>query len=1113
MLPVNGFATASLASGSKLDSAVLPLNALEQRTFFSALQQWNQQGAVEMPPSTQVVINPTTSYQKVVTAGGSTGVSVAPAGTLYGNTTPALTWPEDVQSVNFPFTAPTTGLYQLTINYLAYPSCNAPSVASSSQPASSSASSQYCGRGVSAERGVLIDPPGTVPTVASSASKPPSAPPAVAEAIKSGIPANQLPGFIDPQNSYQAIAPSPAWAIPNTKTPTANPCALDLRGPTGTVMGYDGYQYIEAKQVPFSNVWRMNPADYSVNAKTGYVSYKKDNRGDDLQPLPQQVVGWRNTTVRDSQGIYRDPLLFCLSAGQHVLQLQMVRGPMAISSITFHGVTPLPTYQQQLQKWESAGMKPVTCGLCVQVQGENMYQMSDPTIQPGSTNNPAIVPQTHGYMIFNELNGQYFNQANEWVTYKFTVPQTGLYELSFHELQAGLQGLPSGRDILIDGKNPFSGSQWISIPFKNAWNVITVSQPNGKPALIGLTKGTHTLTMRITLGLVGQAITIINQTNQRLGELLREIEMITGPVPSPVVDYNLPANVPDLLPQMKSIVGVLRQQAALLTYAAGGTPPVAANSIDITAQDLLNMEQHPKTIQEDLTLWQQDEQALATWAQQLQQQPMSIDWFELSSPGARLPAPNPSVWQQIAVTWDSFVLSFYRNYTGVGSRYANGLKVWVGFGTLWATIMSQLADSEFTPATGIHVNFNVVPGGSGIVLLAEVSGHGPDVATGMPATVPLDFALRNGAIDLSKMPGWSQVAKRFVPQATLPYQYTNPQGQTGVYGMPETQDVTMLMYRTDILQALGLPVPSTWPEVYKEIQILQNYGMEFYYGAGPTGLTSFLDQYNTNYYTRNTSTGGIVSNLDAAGAYTAFKQWTQLFTDWQVPIAANFFTRFQTGQMPMGVVSYATFVQVNAAATELQGLWSVAPMPGVPYECSSSNQCTAVTSGPCAYPDFPNQPALPTGMHCFTNYTSGGDSTAVIIPRTAQHPNEAWQFVKWWTSASVQLQFGQDLQAVGGPTVAWNSANQQALAGLPVPAKVIRVFQQVWQQYKPVPVVPGGYISSRYINDVWTNVVISGDNLRSEIRWAVTNINDELYRQEIQYGLVKKVKGRLIVAA
>ena len=188
-------------------------------------------------------------------------------------------------------------------------------------------------------------------------------------------------------------------------------------------------------------------------------------------------------------------------------------------------------------------------------------------------------------------------------------------------------------------------------------------------------------------------------------------------------------------------------------------------------------------------------------------------------------------------------------------------------------------------------------------------------------------------------------------------------------------------------------------------------------------------------------------------------------------------------------------------------------MPGVPYECSSSNQCTAVTSGPCAYPDFPNQPALPTGMHCFTNYTSGGDSTAVIIPRTAQHPNEAWQFVKWWTSASVQLQFGQDLQAVGGPTVAWNSANQQALAGLPVPAKVIRVFQQVWQQYKPVPVVPGGYISSRYINDVWTNVVISGDNLRSEIRWAVTNINDELYRQEIQYGLVKKVKGRLIVAA
>lgn len=1122
-LPVNGFATAALASGATLDQAVLPLDAVEQPTYFAALQQWDAQGAKEVPPSTQVTINPATDYRNVVlSSGGTTNVKIVPPGTMDGNTTAALGWPDDVTSVDFPFTVPTTGLYQLSVTYDNYKTCYSPGVTTLAQinSAGGNVGGQFCGRGTGAERGIQIDPPGTVPTLASSASKPPVATAAVTAAEQAGLSPSSLPGFINPLNAYQPVGPSPAWAVVNPKDPKATPCGVNLTGPGGTPTSYNGWQYIEARQVLFDNVWKLT--GYTVNPTTGYVSFKKDNQGDDLQPIPQQVGTWQTVNVRDALGIYRDPLLFCLTAGQHVLRLDMVREPMAISSISFHGVQPLPTYQQALQQWQSQGLKPVTCGLCVTVQGENIYRMSDPTIQPGSTSDPAVVPNTNGYKILNMLNGQYFNQPNEWVEYKFTVPQSGLYELSFHELQAGLQGLPSGRAITIDGKTPFDGAQWIEVPFKNAWNVITIAQPNGKPALLGLTKGTHTLRIRITMGLVGQALTVINQATQRLGELLREIEMITGPVPSPVVQYNLPRNVPGLLPQMHSIIQVLRQQAALLNYAGGGQSVVAANSIDITANDLQHMAQYPNTIQLNLTKWANDEQSLATWSEQLQQQPMSIDWFVLSSPGARLPSPSASIWKVIATIWDGFILSFYRNYTGVGSRYGSGaLSVWVGFGQLWAAIMSQMAASEFTPATGIHVNFNVVPGGSGIVLLDEASGHGPDVATGMPATVPLDFALRNGALDFSTMPGWNQVSQRFVKNATLPYQYTNAQGQTGVYGVPETQDVWMLMYRSDILKALGLPVPSTWPEVEREIPTLTNYGMEFYYpgansglaGAGGSGLTPFMDQYNGQFYIKSNNTGGYVSGLNTPASYQAFTLFTNLFLEENVPVAANFFTRFQTGEMPMGVANFGTFLQVYAGAPELNGLWKVAPMPGVPYECTSSNQCQAVTQGPCAYPDYPNEPPVPAGMHCFTNFSSGGDSTAVIIPRTAKHPKKAWEFVKWWTSAGVQLEFANDLEALGGATVAWNSANVQALQGLPFPEQDLKVFNESWTQYKPVPQVPGGYISARYINDVWTNVVINGENLRQQLQWAVQNINDELYRQQSLYGLVKRIKGKIVVAA
>ena len=1115
-LPVNGFGTAaSLASGAQLDQAVLPLDAIQQSTYFAALQQWTAQGAQEVSASTQVTINAATDYHNVVLSpGGTAGVTIVQPGTMDSNTTAALGWPTDVQSIDFPFTAPTTGLYELAITYDNYPTCY-----SSGSGSASSVIGPFCGSGTAAERGIQIDPPGTVPTLASSASTPSQNASALAAAQKAGIPADQLPGFINP--TVQAVAPSPAWAVVNSTDPTATPCAVNLTGPGGTPQSYNGWQYTEARQVPFSNQWQQTGT--TVNPKTGYVSFTKDNQGNDLQPIPQEIGLWQTTNVRDAQGVYRDPLLFCLTAGQHVLRLQMVQQPMAIGSIVFHGVSPLPTYQQALQQWQSEGLKAVTCGLCLTVQGENIYRMSDQTIQPGSDANPAIVPNTNGHQIFNELNGQYFDQGNQWVEYKFTVPQSGLYELSFHELQAGLQGLPAGRAITIDGKTPFSGAQWIEVPFKNGWNVVTVAQPNGKPALIGLTAGTHILRIRITLGLVGQALAVINQATQRLYALYREIEMITGPSPSPVVAYDLPQNVPGLLPQMLSIVGVLRQQAALLDYAAGGQPVVAANSIDIAANNLLQMEQNPNTIQVSLGQWNTDEQTIAQWATQLQQQPMSIDWFTLTTPGYPLPSPSPSFWKMITTTWNTFILSFYQNYTGVGSRYGStALSVWVEWGTLWATIMSEMASAQFTPLTGIHVNFNVVPGGSSTVLLDEASGHSPDVVTGMAPTDPLNFALRGGALDLSTMPGWSTVAKRFSTNATLPYQYTNAQGKTGVYGVPETQDVTMLMYRTDILKALGLPVPTTWPEVYREIPVLSNAGMEFYYpgptasGAGPvgSGLTPFIDQRNGSFYLKANNTGGWTSGLDNAAAYAAFQQFTQLFTEWNVPIGANFFTRFQTGQMPMGVVNFATFLQVYAGAPALNGLWKVAPMPGIPYECNSADQCTQVSTGPCAFPDYPNQPPLPAGMHCFTNFTSGGgNSTAVIIPSRARHPQAAWEFVKWWTSTTVQVQFANELQALGGGTVAWNTANVQALGALPFPEQDLKVFQQTWTQNEPVPQVPGGYISARYINDAWTNVVENGDNLRQQLESLVQNINNELYRQESMYGLVRKVKGKIVVAA
>lgn len=1183
VMPINGVGGSQLSSSSSVDAAAAAAAVLEQRTYFSALQQWEAQGATPMPASVQVNVDPTKySAAPVDTSqAGAEGVKILPTGTLDGNTSPALSWPVSVNYVDFPVHVPQTGLYQLQVTYRNYPTCFTPG-----QTAVNTANitGVLCGRGSSAERGVLIDPPGTVPQVQQETQAITPADQAILAAAKaSGLNVANLPAWLNPEKTQVHIQPAPAWALmplapakstsstssssaaappaasssatsssatsstgtpattsstapaattappvsaapPAGSTPTTPPtpaCALNLTDGTGNPTGYDGYEFVEAHQVPFTNMWQEPKV--SVDPKTGYVSFQKDNRGDDLYPIAVETEGWQTTNAQDAISAYRDPLLFCLPAGDHVLRLQMVREPMAIESISFHGVAAVPTYDQAEAAWKAQGMQPVTCGMCVKVQGENISAMSDFTIRPGSDSYPSIEPATHGYQILNELDGSFFQQPNEWVEYSITVPQTGLYKMGFKELQAGLQGLPASREITIDGQLPFDGAQWISVPFKNAWNVITLSQPDGQPALIGLTKGTHTVRMRVTLGIEGQTLSVIQQAAQRLGELQREILMITGPSPDPAVDYNLDKNVPDLIPQMQAVVSTLRQQAAILTYAAGGTPPVAANSINITANDIDLLSQHPNEIQLNLTRWGNDETSLSQWIFLLEQQPVSLDWFALTSPDYKLPSPSASPLQTLKVTWQTFVLSFYRDYTGVGSEYSDAINVWVGFGQLWAALMSQMAANEFTKQTGIHVNFNVVPGGAGIVLLAQVSGHGPDVATGMPATTPVDFALRGGAYDMTQFPGWDTVNKQFVPDATLPYQYTDPSGHTGIYGVPETQGMTMLFYRSDILNTLNnglkVPIPTTWPELYQILPMVESKGMEFFYGQGPGGLTPFLYQHGGEYYKSDAAHGNLVSALDSDQGYAAVKEWTDLYNEWKVPLQANFFTRFQTGEMPIGIADYNTYVQIQASAPQLAGLWGIAPIPGEPYQCDASGcvlSTSAATPQPrCMYPDgdLSSMPALPPGMTCKINYTSGGDSSAVIIPKSSKHAQEAWQFIQWWTSASAQLEFANDILAIAGVQAAWNTANVEALAGLPWPEQDLQTFQKIWKAYKPVPIVPGGYVSDRYINNVWTNVVINSQNARAQLQWATQNIDDELYRQEVQFGLVKSQPGHIVAGA
>jgi ABC-type glycerol-3-phosphate transport system substrate-binding protein len=336
------------------------------------------------------------------------------------------------------------------------------------------------------------------------------------------------------------------------------------------------------------------------------------------------------------------------------------------------------------------------------------------------------------------------------------------------------------------------------------------------------------------------------------------------------------------------------------------------------------------------------------------------------------------------------------------------------------------------------------------------------VACAVNPNLPVEFAIRNALIPVSQFDDYGETENRFRPGALIPYTY---QGQ--VFALPETQNFSIMFYRTDILDSLDLDPPQTWDELYDMMWILQQNGMDFYYPPGPEGLTPFLFQEGGDYYAED----GYRSALDQPEALTAFREWTDLYTNYRVPMYADFFNRFKTGEMPIGIADYWTYVLLSTAARELMGRWQMAPIPGKTTPDGSINRAT------------------------------GGSGNAVVIFEQSEHPQEAWEFVKWWTSTDVQLRYGVELEALLGVEARWNTANVQALQSMAWPKQDIEAITEQWRWFQERPVVLGGYYTPRHISNAWNKVVLQGINPREALEEAIRQINRELRKKQEEFGI------------
>ena len=120
------------------------------------------------------------------------------------------------------------------------------------------------------------------------------------------------------------------------------------------------------------------------------------------------------------------------------------------------------------------------------------------------------------------------------------------------------------------------------------------------------------------------------------------------------------------------------------------------------------------------------------------------------------------------------------------------------------------------------------------------------------------------------------------------------------------------------------------------------------------------------------------------------------------------------------------------------------------------------------------------------NHLAVSTTTAAIILKSTEKKEQAWEYLKWWTSDTVQTEFGVEMEAILGPSAKQPTANIAALSELP------------WT------IVPGYYQAERLIGFAFNDVYNDNTNPSDELENILNSIDTELERKNQEFVLRNK---------
>lgn len=717
------------------------------------------------------------------------------------------------------------------------------------------------------------------------------------------------------------------------------------------------------------------------------------------------------------------------------------------------------------------------------IEAEKYALKSDSYIRGKNVKNPALAPYDTYQEKINVVDAGSWSTVGQKILWVVNVEQGGWYRIGFRYSQYSEANKFSYRTIVIDGAELTDSPVAFPSTGMNAYKNLTVSDENGD-VWVYLEAGEHTLSMRAVMdpliNIYQQILTIMQEVNA--------ISMDLRKLTAGNLDENRTWDMDQYLPE---VPGKLEQcrvniQAVYDALAAvEGVEPSYANQLLQAVVQLDNLLEDQRLIPNKAGILSEGDgsinSSLGSVLEKLVHHPLSLDRIYLYQ-NVELPKSGCSVLVSASESLKRLAETYLpgagnADYTAADADTGE-LQVWVNMSISYAEVLQQMIDESYNPDHGTRISIALMPNEQKLIL-SNATNSNPDVVLGVNFFTPYELAIRGAAKDLLEYEDFGEYyASQYNIAGLTPLAYDG-----GIYGAVDSLNYQVLFYRKDILDSLGLEVPKTWDDVQNMMPVLLRYSMNFYttLSGGSSFKTfnmtgPFIYQNGGTFYAED----GASVAFQEGGGQEGLLQMTELFRIYSLTEAtANFFNSFRYGEIPVGVGNFSTYIQLMTAAPELEGQWGIALIPGQLQSDGS------------------------------ISYYQAADSTASMIFKNTDMPEEAWEFLKWWLSSEVQAEFSNRLERTYGPAYRWNTANLQAFASLPYPEEHKAVILEQVSYQMETARHPAGYMVEREVSNIWNEVVVNGKGLTESIDRAVIASNREIIRKLKEFGFIDE-NGNLI---